>query len=189
MSALVAGQVSVEPAEFHQVKYDAAEIAAIISDLAERLEVSNTIRVVVDEATALAKVTCTIDAATSDATILIEAQSGAIENTQQLTTLGVRQTQTSIGRMLLRARDRLRADFADVDHDDDLDLAESAAWDTYCAGRLARIGVEINEQRWRYNHRNRLGFSDDSDADFDRLWSADDLGWADVTAGIPTSQR
>ena len=185
MSALVDGQVSVEPAEFHQVKYDAAEIAAIVSDLAERLEVSNAIRVVVDEATALAKITCTIDAATSDATILVEAQSGAIENTQQLTTLGVRQTQTSIGRMVLRARDRLRPDFSDVPLDVDLSLAENAVWDTYSAGRLARVGVEINEQRWRYNHRNRLGFSDDADADFDRLWSADELSWADVTAGIP----
>lgn len=187
MSALIAGQVSVEPEEFHQVKFDAAEIAAIVGDLAERLEVSNAIRLVIDETTALAKITGTIDVPTSDATILIEAQSGAIENTQQLTTLGVRQTQTSVGRMLLRARDRLRSDFADAAPDDDLSLIEHAVWDTYCAGRLARAGVEVNSQRWRYNHRNRLGFSDTADADFDRLWAADDLSWADVTAGIPTT--
>lgn len=187
MSALVAGQVSVEPAEFTQVKYDAAEIAAIVTSLAKVLGVSNTISLIVDETTPLAKITCSIDAPSSDATIVIDAMSGAIENTKQLTTLGVAQTQTSVGRMLLRARDRMRSDFADVGTDDELTLAEGAAWDTYCAGRLARAEVTINTQRWRYNHRNRLGFNDNADADFDRLWAADDLSWADVIAGIPAT--
>jgi hypothetical protein len=80
----------------------------------------------------------------------------------------------------LRARDRMRADFADAPADLDLSLTENAAWDTYCAGRLARMGVEVNQQRWRYNHRNRFGFNDRVDAEFDRLWSADDLGWSDI---------
>ncbi len=184
MSALVAGQVSVDPAEFTQVKYDANEIASIVTSLAETLGVSNSISLAVDETTPLAKITCAIDAPSSDATIMVDAQSGAIENTKQLTTLGVRQTQTSVGRMLLRARDRMRSDFADVGADDELTLAETAAWDTYCAGRLARAGIEINTQRWRYNHRNRFGFSDAGDADFDRLWVADGLSWTEVIAGI-----
>ncbi len=174
----------MSPAEFIQVKYDAAQIAAIVGDLARELDVSNRIELIVDETTPLAKVTCSVDVPSSDATIVIEAQSGAIENTKQLTTLGITQTRTSIGRMLLRARDRMRSDFAAVGSDDALTLAEAAAWDTYCAGRLARVGVDVNTQRWRYNHRNRFGFSDSADADFDRLWAADDLGWADVTAGI-----
>ena len=184
MAALVAGQVSVDPAEFTQVKYDANEIAAIVGSLAETLGVSNSISLVVDETTLLAKITCSIEAPSSDATILINAMSGAIENTKHLTTLGVNQTQTSVGRMLLRARDRMRADFAGAGADDDLTLAESAAWDTYCAGRLARAGIEINTQRWRYNHRNRFGFSNAGDADFERLWAADELSWSEVVAGI-----
>ena len=184
MATLVAGQVSVDPAEFAQVKFDAAEIAALVTALAERLGVSNTIELVVDETTPLTKITCSIEAASSDATIVIDAQSGAIENTKALTTLGPVQLNTSVGRMLLRARDRMRTDFADVGSDDDLSLAQTAAWDTYCAGRLARAGIDIIEQRWRYNHRNRLGFSDAADADFDRLWVAQDLAWSDVIAGI-----
>ena len=79
---------------------------------------------------------------------------------------------------------RMRADFAGAGADDDLTLAESAAWDTYCAGRLARAGIEINTQRWRYNHRNRFGFSNAGDADFERLWAADELSWSEVVAGI-----
>jgi len=187
MSTLVAGQVSVAPAEFTQVKFDAAEIAALVTALAERLGVSNAIELIVDETTPLAKIVCSIEAPSSDATIVIHAQSGAIENTKQLTKLGVTQLNTSVGRMLLRARDRMRSDFADAPQDDDLSLIETAAWDTYCAGRLARSGVQINAQRWRYNHRNRLGFNDAADADFDRLWLADDLAWSDVTAAIPVS--
>lgn len=58
MAALVAGQVSVDPAEFTQVKYDANEIAAIVVSLAETLGVSNSISLVVDETTLLAKITC-----------------------------------------------------------------------------------------------------------------------------------
>lgn len=184
-NTLVSGRISVEPAEFTHVKYDAAEIASLVSELAERLGVGNPISVVVDERTPLAKITSAIErgpsgAASSDATIVINAQSGALENTKQLTTLGATQANTSLGRMLLRSRDRMRPDFADVPDDGDLSLAQNAAWDTYCAGRLARAGFEMNEQRWRYNHRNRFGFSDGVDIEFDQLWSADDLGWADV---------
>ncbi|MBT7429750.1 MAG: hypothetical protein HN783_08060, partial [Ilumatobacter sp.] len=79
MSALVAGQVSVDPAEFTQVKYDANEIAAIVTSLAETLGVSNSISLIVDETTPLAKISCSIDAPSSDATIVIDAMSGAIE--------------------------------------------------------------------------------------------------------------
>lgn len=181
---LVAGRVSVQPAQFTQVKYDAAEVAALVVDLAERLGVSNPVELRVDETTPLAKITCSIAAPSSDAVVVIEAQSGALENTKQLTTLGPIQANTSLGRMLLRARDRQRADFADVADDDDLTLIEHAAWDTYCVGRLARLGYRVNEQRWRYNHRNRFGFSDAGDASFERLWHADDLAWSDVVADI-----
>jgi hypothetical protein len=72
----------------------------------------------------------------------------------------------------------MRPDFADAPADVELSLQENAAWDTYCVGRLARLGVPVNQQRWRYNHRNRFGFHDDVDAAFDALWAADDLGWS-----------
>ena len=117
---LVAGKVTVAPAQFVQVKYDAAEIAALVTELAERLGVSNPIELTIDETTPLAKVTSEIDAVSSDAVIRIAAQSGAIENTKVLTTMGPVQATVSMGRMLLRARDRMRDDFADAPPDDDL---------------------------------------------------------------------
>jgi hypothetical protein len=109
-------------------------------------------------------------------------QSGALENTQRFTHFSADHARESLGRYLLRARDRRRPDFADVPGDLDLSLAEHAAWDAYCAGRLARLGVPVNQQRFRYNYRNRFGFADAVDARFDAIWSADDLGWAELTS-------
>ena len=180
---LVAGKVTVAPAQFVQVKYDAAEIAALVTDLAEQLGVSNPIELTIDETTPLAKIVSELDAVSSDAVIRIAAQSGALETTKVLTTLGPVQTKAAVGRMLLRARDRMRDDFADAPADNDLTREENAVWDTYCAGRLLRAGCEMHEQRWRYNYRNRFGFSDAVDTNFDRLWAADDLGWAALFPG------
>ena len=123
-----------------------------------------------------------IDAASSDATITLHAESGALEDRKHPMSFSADGAREALGRILLRAHDRMRADFADAPGDLDLTLEENAAWDTYCAGRLARMGVETNQQRWRYNHRNRFGFHDGVDAAFDALWAADDLGWSDVVA-------
>ena len=176
-------KVTVSPEEFTFVKYDAAEIAAIVAELAERLEIANPIHVAVNETTPLAKVYEEIDAASSDATITLHAESGALEDRKHPMSFSPAGARESLGRILLRAHDRMRPDFAEAPGDLDLTLEQNAAWDTYCAGRLSRMGVETNQQRWRYNHRNRFGFDDDVDAMFDHLWSADDLGWADVATG------
>jgi hypothetical protein len=181
-----AAKVTVSPEEFAFVKYDAAEIAAIVADLAEQLEIANPIRVVVDETTPLAKVYEEIEAASSDAIITLHAESGALEDRKHPTSFSESNARESLGRILLRAHDRLRPDFADAPRDLDLTLAQNAAWDTYCAGRLSRMGVPVNQQRWRYNHRNRFGFDDGVDAAFDQLWSAENLSWADLASDTVT---
>ena len=183
VSTTSTAKVTVAPEEFTFVKFDAGEIASIVADLAGRLEIANPIHVVVNETTPLAKVYEEIDGTSSDATIVLHAESGALEDRQHPMSFSESATRESLGRILLRAHDRMRSDFADAPADLDHTLAENAAWDTYCAGRLARMGVDVNQQRWRYNHRNRFGFTDDVDERFDRLWSADGLGWADVAAG------
>lgn len=176
-------KVTVSPEEFTFVKYDATEIATIVAELAAQLEIANPIRVIVDETTPLAKVYEEIDAASSDATITLHAESGALEDRKHPQSFSPKGARESLGRILLRAHDRMRPDFADAPRDLDLTLEQNAAWDTYCAGRLARMGVEVNQQRWRYNHRNRFGFDDGVDVMFDRIWSSDDLGWSDIAGG------
>jgi hypothetical protein len=179
-----AAKVTVSPEEFTFVRFDAAEIAAIVAELAARLDIANPIHVVVDEATPLAKVYEEIDGSSSDATITLHAESGALEDRRHPMSFSADDATESLGRILLRAHDRLRPGFGDAPADLELTLAQNAAWDAYCAGRLARMGVAVNEQRWRYNHRNRFGFSDAADAAFDRLWAADDLTWADITTPV-----
>jgi hypothetical protein len=174
------GKVTLSPGEFRFVKFGAHEISDVVAEMAELLGVANPIRVVIDETTPLARLLSEHDGTSSDAVITIHAESGAFEDTRRPTVFSYERTATSIGRMLLRARDRMRPDFADVDPDIELSVEELAAWDAYATGRLARLGRPINQQRWRYNYRNRFGFSDDTDAAFERLWAADDIGWSDV---------
>jgi hypothetical protein len=182
MNDVSTAKVTVSPQEFTFVKYVADDIAAIVAELAALLEVSNPIHVIVDETTPLAKLSEELDGTSSDATITLHAESGALEDRKHPMSFSPTGARESFGRILLRAHDRLRPDFADVPADVDLTLEENAAWDTYCVGRLARLGVATNEQRWRYNHRNRFGFSDDVDAAFEALWNADGLGWSEVLA-------
>jgi hypothetical protein len=177
-----AGRVTVSPTEFNFVKFDADEIASLVNDLATALGVTNPVRVVIDETTPLAKLSEELDGSGPDATITLHAESGALEDRQHPMSFSPTNARESFGRILLRARDRLRPDFAEAPNDLDLSLEENAAWDTYCVGRLARLGVEVNQQRWRYNHRNRFGFTDGTDAAFDALWTADDLGWSAMLA-------
>ena len=70
--------------------------------------------------------------------------------------------------------------FGEAPADDELSLAQTAAWETYCVGRLGRLGISVNQQRWRYNFRNRHGFTDSGDGAFDRLWASDGLTWGEL---------
>lgn len=182
-------KVSVTPEVFSFIDYDAREIAEVVKRVAERLGISNPIRLAVDESTPLAKMSASFvdddgapitDAPSSDSIIGVHVESGALEDRKRLTTFSADSAELSLGQVLLRARDRLRPDFAEVPPDEQLSLAQNAAWDAYCAGRMERAGFAPNEQRFRYNFRNRFGFTDDVDATFDRVWRSDDLAWSDL---------
>lgn len=173
-------QISVAPEQFAMVSYDADEIAAVVRDLCARIGITNPVSVEVDERTPLSKMSASIDGASSDAVVHLRFESGALENTKQLTTFGAARARLSIGRMLLRASDRLSGRFDDAPPDLELTNPQNAAWDTYCGGRLDRLGLEPIEQQYRYDFRNRFGFGDDVDAEFDRLWAADGLTWSDL---------
>ena len=115
-------------------------------------------------------------------TLSIRAESGAFEDTRRPRQQSEVATATSLGRVLLRVRDRLTGGFGEAPPDEDLTLAQVAAWETYSVGRLGRLGIEVNEQRWRYNFRNRHGFTDAADEAFNRLWTSDGLTWGELEA-------
>jgi hypothetical protein len=186
--APASGRITVTPERFSFVRFEAGTIARVAREMADLVGVPNPLHVVVDETTPLSKLWVEVDGRSSDSPVTIHAESGALEDTKHFTHFGEPNARESLGRMLLRARDRLRSDFAAAPPDRELTLRQNAAWDAYCAGRLARLGLPVNQQRWRYNFRNRFGFSDASDAAFDRVWSAEDAPWSaiDIDADGPT---
>lgn len=167
--------VSVSPATFTLVLYDAAEIQRVAEDLAARLGIAADIELVVDERTPVTKV-----AINDVGPIRVEAGSGALEDPRRPRHFSASSTETSLARVLLRRRDRDDGSFADAPGDAELSLAQRAAWDVYCMGRYGRLGFTVHEPRWRYNFRNRHGFSDAADEGFDRLWKSDRLTWGEL---------
>jgi hypothetical protein len=170
--------VTVTPQEFKFVAYNAALIQRVAEELLASLGLADRdLHIEVDETTPLARTRVEIGDALS-----IRVESGAFEDTKRPRQQSEVATATSLGRLLLRVRDRLEGGFGEAPPDDELSLAQVAAWETYCVGRLSRLGIEVNEQRWRYNFRNRHGFTDTSDEAFNRLWSSDGLTWGELEA-------
>ena len=170
--------VTVTPQEFKFVAYDAALIQRVAEELLASLGLADrVVDIEVDETTPLARTRVEIGD-----TISIRAESGAFEDTKRPRQQSEVATATSLGRVLLRVKDRLSGGFGEAPPDDELTLAQVAAWETYCVGRLERLGIAVNQQRWRYNFRNRHGFTDAVDEAFNRLWSSDNLTWAELEA-------
>ncbi len=117
---------------------------------------------------------------TSQDPVVIEAESGALEDPKRPRALSAPGTADVLGRALLRVADRRTAEFADAPADADLTLPQSVAWAVYSNGRLERLGYPAQRQRWLYHFRNRHGFTDVADAAFDRLWTAQSLTWNEI---------
>jgi hypothetical protein len=172
--------VTVSPAEFHFVAYDSAAIAALADRVCNAIGLGDlVVQIDVDETTPLARV---VTNGTNDNAITLNVGSGAFEDTRHPRRFSEKAAAVTIGRALIRAGDRRSEGFEAAPADEDLSLAEVAAWDVYAVGRLARLldFVTIDPQRWRYNFRNRLGFSDAADALFDLLWRSDRCTWAHI---------
>ena len=171
--------VEVRPTEFSMVFFDAAEIQGIVEQLVSEIGLPADLAVVVDidETTPMGRArVASVDP------LVITAESGAFEDVKAPRRLSVPGTTDVLGKLLFSVRDRLDPAFGDPPLDDDLTLAQSSAWETYCVGRLGRLGHPVQRQRRLYQFRNRHGFTDAADAAFDQLWTADGLTWADITS-------
>lgn len=173
--------VTVTPETFTLVGFDSAEIAAITEELVPRvgLDGDRDIRIEVNEQSPLGwAVVAALDP------ITLDIESGALEDPKRPRQLSVPGTQNIIGRLLLEASDRVDPAFGAPPLDERLEPAPANAWETYCTGRLDRLGYQHFNQRQRriYHFRNRHGFTDAADAAFENLWSADGLTWADLCA-------
>jgi hypothetical protein len=172
--------ITVTPETFSYVSFDAELIRRVASQLIGAIGLDDVpVSIEVDETTPLARTTVRI---LDDGSLSIRADSGAFEDTRKPRQQSETTTATALGRVLLRSFDRLRGGFGEAPPDADLTLPQIAAWETYCIGRLERIGIPVNRQRWLYNFRNRHGFTDAGDASFDALWSSPGLTWGELCA-------
>jgi len=174
--------ITVTPETFSYVSFDAALIHRIADEIAGSIGLGDMpITIEVDETTPLARTVISIDDGVHDG-IYIRADSGAFEDTRKPRQQSETATATSLGRVLLRAADRLTGGFGEAPSDDQLSLPQISAWETYCIGRLERLGIPVNRQRWLYNFRNRHGFTDAADGAFEQLWQSDALTWGSLCA-------
>ena len=165
--------VEVTPTTFTYVYFDSAYIARIAQRLIGLFHLENhNIRIDINETTPLAKMHIEFGDP-----IVINIQSGAFEDFSRPRQQSEPATTQSLGRILLKVRDRLSPEFANAPADEDLTLVQVAIWETYCVARLSRHDIDINRQRWLYNFRNRHGFNDASDRAFEKIWNSNDLTW------------
>ena len=172
-------KVVLRPDQFALVDFDPARIRAIAEEAADAAGLPADLEVVVevDDSSPLG-----VTSLESVDPVHIRLESGALEDPKHPRQLAESGAAGAIGRLLFRAADRRSEAFADAPEDGDLPPAVGVAWEVYAAGRLARSGHQAQRQRWRYHFRNRHGFSDDADAAFEELWSADGLSWARIEA-------
>lgn len=171
--------VSVSPQTFNFVAYDAGRIKDIASTLADDLGFADAsvIDIEIDERTPLGRARIE-----SLSPIRLRIEGGAIEDPTVPRTQSERLVADVVGRLLLRARDRLDPGFGEAPPDEELTLQQQTAWDAYCMGRLERLGYDVRRPRRQYHFRNRHGFNDVADGVFTRLWSSESLSWAEIEA-------
>jgi hypothetical protein len=175
--------VTVTPEEFKFVFFDGARIAAVVEKLLGEIGIDRDVTIEVDESTPLGRAKVT-----SVEPIVLSVESGAFEDAKRPRHLSERATADVVGKWLFRVRDRLDPSFGAPPDDDELTLAQTTAWDTYCVGRMARLGYPVQRQRRLYHFRNRHGFSDLADTAFEELWNAEGLTWGDLERVCATTE-
>jgi hypothetical protein len=173
--------VTVSPEAFRFVNFDAEHIRQTADQVARGIGLPDDLELHldIDEETPFGQTSTVI----AGRRVEIKVDGGAFEDPKQLRQLSEASARQVLGRLLYRIADRLDPDFGSPPPDEELTLAQHAAWDAYSVGRYARLaGVDGGQARRRYAFRIRHGFSDAADRAFDRLWDASGLAWADLQA-------
>ncbi|MFV0526017.1 MAG: hypothetical protein ACK5RL_16140 [Acidimicrobiales bacterium] len=172
--------ITVVPDRFTQVFFDADRIASLTTAALARvpeLDLASAVEVRVDQNAATSQATVT-----SVDPIVFAVDSGALEDYRDPRYLGDEAAAVTLTRLFLEVADRRRDDFGGPDLDAEVSLAHAQAWDVVLHGRTEALGLELYRPRYRYNFRNRHGFTDAADAVFDRLWTAGPVPWDQIVA-------
>lgn len=112
--------------------------------------------------------------------LVFDVHSGAFEDTTTPRTFSVLQTQINMARLWFEATDRADETFGAPDLEFEIPKEARGAWDIYCYGRVARLGLRMHKPRYLYNFHNWVGFSDDATDAFDQLWAGVGLRFGDL---------
>ena len=173
-------EITVTPAEFTLVPYDADEIKALIEEAAALAGIASNVEIglTVDE-----ELLAPLNGHMSDVIdgkVVLWISGGNFEDNKRPTYFSADQARADLAIVLLRASDRLSDDFAGAPLDKELSLGERVAWDTYAVGRAQRLGVDVRRPRQLYDFRLQHGFTDAADAAFERCWEADHMTWEGI---------
>jgi hypothetical protein len=170
--------IVVQPETFTKVDFDAESIRNLaqralenVAALPDDLDVE--VNVDQNQATNRVKVT-SIDP------VVLAVDGGALENYKDPRTIGDLPSRITFTRLFLEVADRESKSFGAPDLDADIAMTHRMAWDVNLYGRTSRHGLHIHQPRYRYNFRNRHGFSDLADGIFEQLWSSDSLTFAEI---------
>ena len=174
------GTITVTPEPFNLVAFDSATIRALVEEIAGSLGLPTAldITLTVDEAVPHPIVATMADVV--DGAVDLWCTGGCFEARDQNRAFSERHARAEITAMLLRARDRLSGGFESAPSDADLLPGERAAWDCYTMGRVAALGHKVHQQKRRYDFRLQHGFSDATDAAFERLWKTPSTTWGAI---------
>jgi hypothetical protein len=172
--------ITVVPDPFTLIGYDAAEIRTLVEEAAALAEIPPgvDIALTVDEEL-FAPLTGHMSDVV-DGRIMLWISGGNFEDNKRPTYFSADQARADLAVMMLRAKDRLSDDFAAAPADAELSRGERAAWDAYAVGRARRLGIDVRRPRQLYDFRLQHGFTDITDAAFERCWKADHVTWEGI---------
>lgn len=170
--------ITVRPDVFTKVEYEADVLAALAREALEGvpgLPNDLDVAVEVDEDAATTRF-----AIVSMDPVAFRIDGGSVENLRDPRRMGELATKITFTRLFLELFDRRSALFGAPPLDASMTQAHRVAWDANLYGRTAQLGVRLHKPRFRYDFRNRHGFSDHGDGVFDELWSAGEISWTRV---------
>ena len=166
----MSARVTVTPDPFTLIDYSAADIAAIVEDVAALIGLPSNVEIQVDVDEELFAPLVGHMADVVDGRIVVWMSGANFEDNRRPRTFSPEQARRDLTFCLLRGQDRLTPEFADAPPDAQLSRAERAAWDVYASGRAQRLGMPVRRQATIYEYRLQHGFTDIADAAFERLW-------------------
>jgi hypothetical protein len=173
-------RVTVTPDPFTLVPFEAAEIAALVEDVAAAVDFPLDLDIAVDVDQELFPPLTGHMSDIVDGKVVLWVSVANLEDTQVRRSFAPERARPDLAVMLLRAKDRLSEDFADAPPDRELERGERAAWDIYAFGRAEKLGFKVRRPRELYGFRLQHGFTDVADAAFERCWNAPTMTYAGV---------